>query len=107
MTDILRRKMARDYPPGQMRRDAHPKTLGVLKGRFSVEPDLPAELRVGLFAQEHSFDCWIRCSNSSGRIQPDSVRDARGIAIKLLAGKRNRARSTPSWARISCCWIRR
>ena len=50
MTDILLRKMARDYPPGQMRREAHPKTLGVLKGRFSVEPDLPAELRVGLFA---------------------------------------------------------
>lgn len=87
MSDILRRKMERDYPAGQTRRDAHPKTLGVLKGRFSIEPDLPAELRVGLFARQQTFDCWIRCSNSSGKIQPDSVRDARGIAIKLLAPK--------------------
>ena len=85
MTDILRRKMERDYPVGQTRRDAHPKSLGVLKGSFSIEPKLPAELRVGLFARQRTFDCWIRCSNSSGKIQPDSVRDARGIAIKLLA----------------------
>lgn len=87
MTDILRRKMERDYPQGQTRRDAHPKTLGVLKGRFAIEPDLPAELSVGLFARAQAFDCWIRFSNSSGKIQSDAVRDARGVGIKLLATK--------------------
>lgn len=87
MTLILRRKMERDYPAGQTRRDAHPKTVGVLKGSFEIEADLPPELRVGLFAKPQSFECWIRCSNASGKIQPDSVRDARGFAIKLLAPK--------------------
>jgi hypothetical protein len=88
MTDILRRKMERDYPQGRTRRDAHPKTLGVLKGSFAIEPGLPAELRIGLFAKARTFDCWIRFSNASGTIQPDSVRDARGIAIKLMAARR-------------------
>lgn len=88
MTDILRRKMERDYPRGQTRRDAHPKTLGVVKGSFAVEPDLPAELRVGLFAKASTFDCWIRFSNASGKVRSDAARDARGVAIKLMAAKR-------------------
>lgn len=89
MIDILRRKMERDYPQGQTRRDAHPKTVGVLKGKFSIARGLPAELRIGLFAKACTFDCWIRYSNASGKIQSDAVRDARGVAIKLMAGKRN------------------
>lgn len=88
MTDILQRKMARDYSKGQTRRDAHPKSLGILKGSFSIEPGLPAELRIGLFAKARTFDCWIRFSNASGKIQSDAVRDARGVAIKLMAAPR-------------------
>lgn len=90
MIDILRRKMARDYDAGQTRRDAHPKTTGLLRGRFEVEADLPQHLRVGLFAKTQTYDCWIRTSNSSGKPQSDAIGDARGIAIKLMApgGKR-------------------
>lgn len=84
MTDILRRKMERDYHAGETRRGAHPKTLGVLKGSFRIEPGLPAELRVGLFARARTLDCWVRFSNSSSKVQSDAVRDARGVAIKLL-----------------------
>lgn len=85
MTAILRRKMARDYAAGATRRDAHPKTLGLLRGSFRIEPGLPDELRVGLFAKPRRYDCWVRVSNSSGKIQSDAVPDARGIAIKLMA----------------------
>ena len=85
MTAILRRKMARDYAKGETRRDAHPKTTGLLRGRFEVEADLPKDLRVGLFAKPQSFECWIRTSNSSGKLQSDVIGDARGFAIKLLA----------------------
>jgi hypothetical protein len=88
MTDILRRKMERDYETGETRRDAHPKTVGVLAGRFCIEPDLPAELQVGVFAKARRFDCWIRVSNASGKIQSDGVPDARGIAIKLKSVRR-------------------
>lgn len=84
MTAILRRKMAADYAAGATRRDAHPKTLGLLRGRFTVEPDLPAEYRVGLFKRAQRYDCWVRVSNASGKIQSDAIKDARGIAIKLM-----------------------
>ena len=84
MADILQRKMARDYAAGATRRDAHPKTLGLLRASFSIEPGLPASLRVGLFAQERRYDCWLRASNASGKPQSDAVPDLRGLAIKLL-----------------------
>lgn len=84
MIDILRRKMERDYGVGHTRRDAHPKSTGVLRARFVVEADLPIELQVGLFATPHSHECWVRTSNSSGKPQSDAIPDAHGIAIKLL-----------------------
>jgi Catalase len=89
MSDILRRKMERDYAKGVTRRDAHPKALGVLRGSFTVEPNLPAELKVGLFKQAQSYDCWVRVSNASGTPQADSVKDFRGFAIKLMDGAKN------------------
>jgi len=84
MTAILRRKMARDYARGDTGRDAHPKTVGLVRGKFRIEPDLPDALGVGVFAKPRSFDCWVRFSNSSGSIQSDAIPDARGVAIKLL-----------------------
>jgi hypothetical protein len=85
MTEILRRKMERDYRQGNTRRDAHPKATGLLRGSFTVEPDLPAEFRVGVFAKARAFDCWIRASSASGKVQSDAIPDARGLAIKLMA----------------------
>lgn len=85
MIAILRRKMARDYVKGGTLRDAHPKTLGLLRGSFRIERDLPEALRVGLFETPRRFDCWVRFSNASGKVQSDAVPDARGVAIKLLA----------------------
>ena len=87
MIDILRHKMQGDYPAGGTLRDAHPKTTGVLRGKFSVEAGLPDWLRVGVFARPATFDCWIRTSNSSGKPQSDAIPDARGLAIKLLAAR--------------------
>lgn len=87
MIDILRQKMQSDYPVGATLRDAHPKTTGVLRGKFVVEAGLPDRLRVGVFANPVTFDCWIRTSNSSGKPQSDAIPDARGLAIKLLAAR--------------------
>lgn len=84
MADILQRKMARDYAAGITRRDAHPKSLGVLRASFTIEPGLPEGLRVGLFAQQRRCDCWLRLSSASGKPQSDAVPDLRGLAIKLL-----------------------
>ncbi len=96
MTDILRRKMERDYAQGGTRRDAHPKTVALLRGTLEIEAELPDELRIGVFASPEIYDCWVRVSNASGKVQSDAVPDARGIAIKLMAhGGDGSANDTP------------
>lgn len=97
MIDILRRKMARDYVAGRTLRDAHPKTTGVLRGKFVVADGLPDELRVGIFAKAGSFDCWIRTSNASGTPRSDAVPDARGLALKLLRPSGGKASGAASF----------
>jgi hypothetical protein len=84
MEDVLRRKMERDYLPPATKRDAHPKHTGLLQAVFAVSAELPPALRVGVFAEPHSYQAWIRTSNASGKPQSDGVRDVRGLAIKLL-----------------------
>lgn len=80
----LQAKIVRENPAGIMRRDAHPKMHGVVKAEFTVEPGLPSELRIGVFAQPRTYQAWIRFSNQSPSRGPDSERDIRGMAIKLM-----------------------
>lgn len=80
----IKAKMRTDYPAGIMRRDAHPKMHGAVMAEFIVEPDLPAEFRIGVFKEPKTYRAWIRFSNGAGSIKPDSCRDIRGMAIKLM-----------------------
>jgi len=84
IVDVLRRKMERDYTPSATRRDAHPKHLALLEGTFAVRPDVPPELRVGVFAEPKTYRVWVRSSSAHGNPQSDAVKDLRGFAIKLL-----------------------
>jgi hypothetical protein len=77
-------KITKDNPTGIMRRDAHPKMHGVVKAEFTVAPDLPPHLRIGVFKEAKTYQAWIRFSNQDGTIGPDSGRDIRGMAIKLM-----------------------
>jgi hypothetical protein len=80
----LRAKMERDYTKTRTLRDAHPKMHGCVRGEFSIAPDLPTELRVGVFGQTRTFPVWVRFSNQNGTASPDSKPDIRGVAIKLM-----------------------
>lgn len=80
----LQAKIIKDNPGGIMRRDAHPKMHGVVKAEFTVEPDLPDELRVGIFCLPKTYQAWIRFSNQDGIMQADKARDIRGMAIKIM-----------------------
>lgn len=84
MESILREKMEKDYQKGGTKRDAHPKTLGLLKANFKVLNDIPEALKVGLFKTGAVYKSWVRISNASGKIQSDKKKDFRGFAIKLL-----------------------
>jgi hypothetical protein len=84
LTAMLLAKVQRDYPTGVTRRDAHAKHHGCVRAEFVVEPDLPPELRVGLFREPRTFPALVRFSNQDGVPRPDIEKDIRGMAIKVL-----------------------
>lgn len=90
MKVILQEKMSTDYPAGQTKRDAHPKTLACLQAEFIVESNIPAELKKGIFAFPQTYPTWIRISSSNGKIQSDKIKDLRGFAIKIMGVKGER-----------------
>ena len=51
LADILQRKMGHNPAKGRTRRDAQPKSLGVLQANFVIESDQPAALRVAVLAR--------------------------------------------------------
>jgi hypothetical protein len=80
----LRGKMEREYVKTRTLRDAHPKLHGCVRAEFSIEPNLPPELSIGVFGQVRTFPAWLRFSNQSAKVDPDSKPDIRGVAIKLM-----------------------
>ncbi|RON06326.1 catalase family protein [Pseudomonas brassicacearum] len=66
-------------------RDAHAKAHGCVKAEVQVLADLAPELRQGVFSEAgKTWQAILRLSNGNAYPQFDSVRDARGMAIKLL-----------------------
>lgn len=66
-------------------RDAHAKAHGCVKAEVQVLPGLTAELRQGVFSEPgKTWQAMMRLSNGNAYPQFDSMRDARGMAIKLL-----------------------
>lgn len=82
--NMLKEKLQKDYSPGSTKRDAHPKSLGLLKAYFIVEKNLPPKYKVGIFKEEKTYSTFIRISNSSPKINSDKMKDFRGFSLKLL-----------------------
>jgi len=82
---LLKDQMLRTYPPGKeiQKRQVHAKISGCVKAEFIV-PELPADLRVGLFKEAKTYPAWIRFSNGETHVSPDSKKDFRGFAIKIM-----------------------
>lgn len=81
---VLEGLIKKPYLTGTTYRDTHAKGLAAVRAVFEVDHDLPAELRVGLFATPRRFDAWVRFSNLSPTPQKDIKKDIRAMAIKLL-----------------------
>ncbi|HEX8084940.1 MAG TPA: LodA/GoxA family CTQ-dependent oxidase [Solirubrobacteraceae bacterium] len=58
------------------------KPHGIVRGTFTVRPDLAEELRVGVFAGDR-YDAWIRFSSDTLPANPD-LKSTCGIGIKLF-----------------------
>ena len=66
-------------------RDAHAKAHGCVQAEVQVLPDLANDLRQGVFSEPgKTWQATMRLSNGNAYPQFDSIRDARGMAIKLL-----------------------
>jgi hypothetical protein len=82
---LLKQRLEREYPAGtRTLRDAHPKQHGLVRAEFIIQPNLPEDLRVGLFAEEKTYPAWVRFSNMSDPPQSDITPDSRGMAIKVM-----------------------
>lgn len=88
VAQLTRSKHEREYQPNirPMLRDQHAKAHGCVRADFTVAPDVPTELKHGLFARLRTYQAWIRFSSSAGgpKLPSDRKRDAHGMAIKIL-----------------------
>src|SRR4051812_13984482 len=70
--------------PVPVLRGQHAKGTGGIRARLVVDPNRPAETRFGIFEPTRTYEAIVRFSNGTGRLQPDTMKDARGMAIKVL-----------------------
>ena len=86
IADIIEMSIRKEYSTGIALRDAHPKAHGCVRAEFKIDEALPKNLAQGIFLPGKTYQAWIRFSNgSSDAKQADIKKDARGMAIKLLA----------------------
>ncbi|MEP6896841.1 MAG: catalase, partial [Chloroflexota bacterium] len=84
MQDKARAIAQKRNPDITIKRGFHAKGTG-LRAKFHVYPDLPRELRVGLFQPAAEYDAVVRFSNARGEVLSDLAKDQRGIAIRVKA----------------------
>ena len=72
---------AKHHPSGEMPRFNQGRAAGCVDAELTVPDGLPAELRVGLFAQPRTYQARIRFANAAS--QSDKERDVRGMSIKV------------------------
>lgn len=56
---------------------------GVARGTFVINPDLPADLRIGVFGQQAEYPAWVRFSSDVQPGLPD-LKGTVGVGIKLF-----------------------
>jgi hypothetical protein len=84
IVESLKRTVRRAHPPSKVMRGAHPKLHACLRAEFTVDADVPDELRHGLFSEARTYQALVRFSNSFPGVRHDAKRDVRGCAIKLF-----------------------
>lgn len=71
-----------DLTTSPVPRQQHGKGHGVVRAELRVSPNVPPELRQGVFREPRVFQALVRFSNGGERSESD--KDAHGMAIKLF-----------------------
>jgi hypothetical protein len=78
---FLKAASARRHPTGTIPRFNQGRAAGCVRAEFIVAADLPADLRVGIFADPATYPARIRFANAASA--SDTERDVRGMSIKV------------------------
>ncbi|KAK4046904.1 hypothetical protein OIO90_006412 [Microbotryomycetes sp. JL221] len=70
-----------------MFRGTHLKTQGCVKGEMTINDDLPAHLRQGMFKNPGVHDVILRYSSLTPKLLPDTAPAPRGVGIKVFGVK--------------------
>jgi len=85
----LQEFLMKNVPRLKGRRGQHPKHHGCVVATFTVNPDIPNELKQGLFRSPGTYQAVIRFSN--GGNDEDTKPDVHGMAVKLVGVRGERA----------------
>lgn len=58
---------------------------GIVNAEFRIDPNIPQHLQHGIFQPGKTYKAYVRLSNASGIVQPDTKRDLRGLAIRVFS----------------------
>lgn len=103
----MNRFMQQHYKEKVAERAGNTKTYGLVRGTFTILPDLPEELKVGLFRETRSFPAWVRFAGPGPLVTPDIENNgilSIGIKVMNVPGKKigNDEKFTQDFTGISC-----
>lgn len=85
ITDEIAKFIRETWLPGSAQRFGNTKTFGVVRGEFSVLPDLPEHLRRGIFEKPQTFRAWVRFAGPGPYTPPDMEDYGQcSVGIKLM-----------------------
>jgi hypothetical protein len=84
IADYLSRFVRREYAGAIAERAGNTKTYGVVRATFEV-PELPEDLRVGIFREPRTYQAWVRLGGPGPRVVDDIVDNGiLSLSIKLM-----------------------
>ena len=97
IANIIEMTIRKQYATDIALRDAHPKAHGCVRAEFKINETLPQNMAYGVFIPGKTYPAWIRFSNgSSNAKQADIKKDARSMAIKILAAPQKNLLDEPA-----------
>ena len=78
----LEKPLLERTPPICLSKGQHPKQHACIPAKFTINPNLEQNLRIGVFRKAKTYNAWVRFSNS-GKMD-DRKKGVLGLAIKLI-----------------------
>jgi len=86
----------KDSGASKIQRAFHVKSHACNLGSLRIDPSaLPAEAKIGLFAEAATYPTWVRFSNGVGSKQSDRKVDLRAFSMKIMGVRGNRLVTSP------------